>query len=921
MAKYHLAALSSKALRSRSRVLAVVVMLALLLQGVMPLLQSDAATGSSVTRQTSLAIVVVPTNLPADNSSYPSVVVSLLDGAGAPTVAVNDTVVYLSTSEQAVGQVTPQVEISVGHAYAIANFTTTKTPGQTTITATAIGLESASVSLTTMTADGYPTHLVITAIPSAVPANAVGAGSSTGNLLLELVDDVGLPAKAVADTTISLYSSNTKVVNVSSSTVTMKQGQFIQVVNYTSGFVPGNVAITASASEFQSGQATVTVLGFPPLAVKLIAQPSQMVTCAPGVTSCTGRLVVALTDLNGNPTRALHDTVVQLRSSDLGVVTSLGDVTIKAGAISEIANYTVTSTPGTAEITASAPNLESGFAKIITSLPWATSPSVCIQAGTVKTNSTKPPANSTSASNSQTGCSLVLYAGPNPVLADDNSYSSVVVSLWYNPPSQSGGNGAPNLPAGPAINATGVTQVTLTSSVTGVGNFTKITFDIPEGQNWAAVTFTSTFQVGTTQLTASAGNLLPMQSALATYGPVPAKIVVTPLSNILPADGQSHPALELALENSLGAPAVAASDISVGLTSSQTGVVQVAPAVIPAGETVAIVNVTTGLLQGSANVTAFESAFTSGTTTSSAILSTVIPPPSALGVYPVSQELVSVPGTTAPPIALQLQDSGGNPARARSDTNLTITSSNSTVLPEVLSVTIPQGRDYALLTVPAAVPGKTTLTIFASGLQVSKLALTFLPFPGTETMTGGPSKITLNQTAVIDVKVALAGVPLSNASVMWTASGGGLIKVTPASNATTAAHTATTSAAKTSNSSSQAAAAQASPEANLNDTTNAAGDSTMIFKPSATGEAVVSARVEQNALPPKNLTFTIVVEASATAVAAQHHQTVTQQLTSFPLLLAPVGGAVVGVSVIVILLRRRGAGGSGEEDFGEEMSS
>ena len=110
---------------------------------------------------------------------------------GRPTVALADINVSLTSSQENVGEITASVVIPAGETYAIANFTTTHTAGMTTITATTTGLTTASTAVTTVIAVGYPTHLVITAVPNTVPASA----ASTGNLILELEDDVGLPAK------------------------------------------------------------------------------------------------------------------------------------------------------------------------------------------------------------------------------------------------------------------------------------------------------------------------------------------------------------------------------------------------------------------------------------------------------------------------------------------------------------------------------------------------------------------------------------------------------------------------------------------------------------------------------------------------------------------------------------------------------
>lgn len=561
----------------------------------------DATSAATGRAPLSLAVSPIPSKLPADNNTYPAIIVSVVDGSGRPTVALTDLDISLTSSTANVGKVTNQVVIPADDAYAVANFTTTHTPGVTTITATTTGLQTASTSVTTVVAVGYPTRLVVSAVPNIVPASA----ASTGFVVLQLVDDLGLPAKAIDDVPISLYSSNSNVVNVTAASTVMKQGEYLRELNYTSGFVPGSAFITATAPGFGSGAVAITVLGSPPLTLKMLAQPSFMPACTNNVTSCNGRLVVALTDSNGNPTRATRDIQVQIRSSDLAVVNATETTTIKEGNITAIATFTVTatsivgSTPDEAEVTASSPGLQSSFATITVTSPTVISPTYC------KTG----PSSS---------CQLQIYAGPNPVLADHRSYSSVVVSLQA------------VLSGAPAVNDTGPTEITLTSSITGVGNFTTITFAIPKGQNWAAVTFTSTYQVGTTQLTASAQNMLPAQTPLQTYGSVPAQVVVSAISGNLPADGASHPALELSLEDALGNPAIAASDVPVSLTSSQSEIIGVSNAVIPAGQTFAVLNVTTGFLQGGSNVTALVSSFTSGTTSSTVGVEAVIPAPSAI---------------------------------------------------------------------------------------------------------------------------------------------------------------------------------------------------------------------------------------------------------------------------------------------------
>jgi hypothetical protein len=822
-----------------------------------------------------ISLSTIPAQLPADNNTYPALIVSLVDANKQPTLAMTNLTVFLTSSQENVGEVNSSVEIGRGEAYAIADFVTTNNAGSTTVTATTSGLKSTSTSVTTVVAVGYPTRFVITAVPGTVPARA----SNTGKLLLELEDTAGLPAKAVSDTSVTIYSSNTNVANVAQASTTMKQGQYLEEIDYASGFIPGAAVITASAAGFDSGVTTVTVQGSPPLALKLFAQPDVMVACSSTITSCTGRLVVALTDLSGNPTRASSNIQVQIRSSDLGVVDTSETATIEAGNISATAAYAVTSTPGVTTMTASAPGLQSGFAQITTVPAGIVSPTSCTVLGS-------------------TSCQLKIFAGPDPVLADHRSYSSVVVSL---------GNGT-----SPAINMTGATKVTLTSSITGVGNFTQVVFTIPEGQNWAAVTFTSTFQVGTTQLTASAQNILPVQTSLSTYGSVPSQVVLTPISGPLPADGGTHPALELSLEDAFGSPAVAPFDLPVNLSSSHADVVRASPAIIPSGQTFAVVNVTSGILAGSANVTALQSAFTSGYAASSTVLTTIVPAPSALAAFlPDNGNLISTSKSPLRLLAIQLQDSSSNPARARTAINVTITSSNSAVIRDTMTASFGIGADFVAVPLSPLVPGTTTLTFSSPGLASAYLPVTFLPDPIQITISGGPASILTNQTAIVSVSVLVDGTPFEGATVQWNVSSG-TFTLPPKAPTTSSTSTVSATVTTTSHSASKPAVSPASPF--LNDTTAKSGSSTVIYKPSKVGVATITAVVNDAGLQTKTLNFTVTATPAAPA-AAQQKQSLVQELTSFPLLLVPVGGAAGGGAAAFFLVRRRGKRGGADEEF------
>src|SRR2546422_768391 len=447
----------------------------------------------------SIALTILPQKLPADGNVSPAFRVSLIDSAGLPTIALNDTTVLLTSSLESVGRVQSSAVIAVGRAFTAANFTTTSAPGTTVITATAAGIRTVSATVTTVVATGYPTHLSIIALPDTVPARG------SGRLEIELQDDL----------------------------------------------------------------------------------------CVLPATSCTGRLVIALTDLLGDPARAQRDITVQVRSSNNTAITAPSSAIIKAGNISVVSSYTAVTTSsgsGQAVIAVSSPGLKSDFSTIYTNKPVGLP------------------------------TQLALFVGPNPLPADHHSYSSVEVSLL-------------NSAGLPTVSQSGGTSVTLTSSVVGVGNFSSIMLTVLSGSNFQATSFTSTFVVGATDLTATGQNLLPIQRQVTTFGSVPSKVVLKAITPTLPADGSTHPALEVVLQDSANAPAISPTAIHVNISSSQRGIVKVASATIGAGQTFAIVNVDTGTVAGTTSVTALVSTLTSGITISTVILQTVLPAPSSFAGF------------------------------------------------------------------------------------------------------------------------------------------------------------------------------------------------------------------------------------------------------------------------------------------------
>lgn len=690
---------------------------AVLVSGALPhlALGAPASSGSSPA-PTALSVSVVPPQLPADGGYYPAVVV-YLEGPGGTSPALNDTVVFLTTSQAGVGAVSSNVTVYRGTSFAVASFTTSLTPGTTTVSATSPGLTTGSAKLTTVTPSGFPSRLNV--VP--VPGTQLVGDTNPGVVLVEALDSQGSPAAASSPMSVTLSSSNNAVVTLPSSTVTVENGSVIATSSYLAGSSPGTATVTASASGFVSGSALVTVHGASPSGLKAFAQPD------PVAVGTTGRLVVALTDSSGNPVPAPSPVVVTIASSNTTAVSADLTATIARGDVYSVASYTSGPTPGRANLTFTSPGLNSASALVAVSNPAAAT-------------------------------RLSLEVAPDLVPADARLYSSIAVVL-----TDSAGN--------PAV-ASSPTQVTLTASDSTVGDVNQSVV-IPPGSSYAVASFASTYSVGKASITATSQNLQSASASVATYGPKPVKVVLSPVFSKLPADGGNYPALEVSIEDASGLPAEAPVDTVVQLTSSSTAIAAVGPSVVvPAGRSFALVSVSTSVSSGSADFTATAS----GYAPSSSRLTTVSPAPSQLGVYIAPSKAVpSLGGSGDAMLAVQLQDSNSAPARARQDTRVVVTSSNSSVIPAPILLEMAQGADFAWAEVRTSSPGATVLTASSNGLSASSADLTVVSLPATLTLTSSAPAIDALGAAKVQLLLEANGVPVPGANVSMTASSGTML--------------------------------------------------------------------------------------------------------------------------------------------------
>lgn len=794
------------------RTIGLLVLFTFLLSfGLLAVFTTSVNVGRASSSPIQLSVTPIPSKLPSDGGTYPAMVVELTTSGGTPAVLQNNTIVYLSSSQPNVGTVPSSVTIPAGQSYVVVNFTTTTIPGSTTITASSVGITPPSTQpvIQTVPPSGFPTQLKVIPVPSSQLADPLRMGA----LIVELEDSTGLPAKAVSPTTVTLSSSNALIVGFPTNTVTIPEGSIMALSTYNTSLTTGTTTITASSTGFLTGTAQISVVGVAPLALKVELVPPT------AVAHSTSDLVVALTDLSGNPARAPVDIPVTLSSSNTSIAVVPQTVSIPAGNISVMVQYQ-TLVPGSATITAAAQNLQSGSASLQTYAP-------------------------------SVATGLLVTIAPEPVLADSHNYRSVFVSLVKN--------------GLPAISSTSI-KVNLTSSSLQIGSVTS-SIIIPAGYNFAIANFTSTFYVGTTTITATAPGLSPSQAPMNTFGPIPAQIRVEDLPLTLPADGGTYTALAVGLVDQNGNPAIAPVNITIQMSSSNPSIATVPTTVtIPAGYTAALTTIQTTTSPGTSTIAVTSQGYAGDTGT----VTTVQPGAVSLGLYLAPLDTLHMPFGNDSFVVVQLQDAGGNPARALYPVQVTLTSSNSSVLSQALSFTILPGSTEAVSYITFGGPAlgtksvsTATLTASASGYKSSQAQVTVNSYPMTLSMQPSSTSSQTGTPITVTISLDVMGSGVQGATVVWSTTAGLL---TPTQSVIGPSGVATTQL--TSNS---------------------------------PGTAVVTASITSSQLG--HLTQSVTV----TFTQPVKKPSLLQTLFSFPYVLIIVAIIVIAALLVLIIIRRRQA--------------
>ncbi len=452
-----------------------------------------------------------------------------------------------------------------------------------------------------------------------------------------------------------------------------------------------------------------------------------------------GAVVISLVDSSGLPSAAISDLTVFLTSSQTNIAKVPDSVTIRAGSEYVVANATTTPTPGSTTITASSHGLGSSFAQLTTATPSGF-PSI-----------------------------LRVLVSPSSFLRRPDT-GTVRVELV-----DSAGS--------PSKAITSVTAHLSSSNASRV-SLNQNSLTISPGQIYATGTFNTSVNSGQAVITASSTGF-GSGGAIVTVVPpnycssscAPSKLLLKLVPGTLPTDGRAYSALEVDLATSTGQPAVSSSDTIVQLFSDEPDVVSVPAFVaIPAGNISVLTMLTTSSLQGHSSITASSSSLLSGNVN----VTTVIPAPSKLQAYLAPPSTFVATKDNRPILVIQLQDGSGNPARARVLTNITVTSSDSSMVRGPLHVGVKAGQDYAYVLLVASGSGQSVLTASSQGLSSSQVTLQLAVSPPVDQLSATlPNGLFYsNDTATLTLTVSFLGQPVQNMNVSWTATMGSISPTT-----------------------------------------------------------------------------------------------------------------------------------------------
>ncbi len=263
---------------------------------------------------TKIRLTVGPQQVSADNIPYDKLLaVQLIDDQNKIATTGLDLPINLASSEPDIGVVDPTCTILASQTYTLARFKSTYKAGATTITASQNALDSATASITTR--GPTPTKIAVYCVPSSLPADK----QTYPALKVQLQDSSGRPAidpngDPLTGTSVFLFSSEPDA-GTATSKVIIPYGQTYTTADFFSTFVAGSTTLTAQASNYATGQATMRTYIIDPIFLNVSTSISQ-----PSVTA--GNPVAILARVTYNGTDAATGTVPVFSSNKPGNFTT-----------------------------------------------------------------------------------------------------------------------------------------------------------------------------------------------------------------------------------------------------------------------------------------------------------------------------------------------------------------------------------------------------------------------------------------------------------------------------------------------------------------------------------------------------------------------------------------------------------------------
>jgi len=188
--------------------------------------------------------------------------------------------------------------------------------GMATIALAAPGFSSKEISFEVFNNNNYPSQILMKVTPEVFPTD----GYVYGHITLELATTGGLPALALEDTTIQLYTPNNDIIKLKNSEITITSGKYYAITEFEK-IGHGDAIIFAETEDMERISSIVNVLeSNGPLQLQLNIFPENYNSFSVSA----GFAIIYLLDNSGTPVIAEEDIHFKLgiEESDVSINTS-----------------------------------------------------------------------------------------------------------------------------------------------------------------------------------------------------------------------------------------------------------------------------------------------------------------------------------------------------------------------------------------------------------------------------------------------------------------------------------------------------------------------------------------------------------------------------------------------------------------------